>query len=47
VARYTKARDQKRLAQSAADMLKRARLTGTDSEHRLSPHPIRGGQISR
>jgi integrase len=36
VARYTKARDQKRLAESAAGKLKRARTVGTEGEQELS-----------
>jgi integrase len=39
VARYTKARDQKRLAQAAANRLKQARAIGTQGEHKLSSIP--------
>ena len=39
VARYTKARDQKRLAESAAGKLKQARAVGTESEQKLSSIP--------
>ncbi len=41
VARYTKARDQKRLAESAAGKLKRAMAISTDSEQVLSNLPTR------
>jgi integrase len=39
VARYTKARDQKRLAESAAGKLRQARAVGTESEQKLSSPP--------
>jgi integrase len=40
VARYTKARDQKRLAESAARKLKIARAGGTEGEQKIVQHPI-------
>jgi integrase len=47
VARYTKARDQKRLAESAVSTLKRARAISTESEQKFvqPPHPV--GQNGR
>jgi integrase len=41
VARYTKARDQKRLAKSAVSKLKHGMMTGTESEQALSNLPTR------
>ena len=41
VARYTKARDQKRLANSAVNKLKRGMMAGTESEQALSNLPTR------
>ena len=45
VSRYTKARDQRRLGQSAADKLKRATIVGTDGEQKLSPHGTGGDKM--
>lgn len=41
VARYTKARDQKRLAESATSKLKQARASSTESEQPLSDLPTK------
>jgi integrase len=50
VARYTKARNQKRLAESAAGKLFQARVKSTDGERKLSNLPTsldKSGKIAR